>query len=124
MRQKKMERSLGKEAKVKERGREWVDLNAKIIQQVGRAGMRKGRNEDLRSEKNGNDEWESEDEIMAEDADQENDSQKEVAIGTGGIEPPEASPAAGVLVRYEENKENQSLAAVENTVDPADEEIS
>ena len=123
MRQKKMERSLGKEAKVKERGREWVDLNAKIIQQIGRAGKRKGKNEDLRSETIGDDEWESEDEIMAEDADQEDDSQKEVTIGTGGIEPPEASPTAGVLVRYEENEENHSLVAVENTVDPADEEI-
>lgn len=124
VRQKKMERSLGKEAKVKERGREWVDLNAKIIQQVGGGGKRKGKNEDLRSEKNGDDEWESDDEIMAEDADQEDDSQKEVNIGKGGIEPPEASPAAGILVRYGENGENQSLVAVENTVDPADEEIS
>lgn len=126
MRQKKMERSLGKEAKVKARGREWVDLNAKIIQQVGGGGKRKGKgkNEDLRSEKTGDDEWESDDEIMAEDADHEDDSQKEVTIGTGGIEPAEASPAAGILVRYGENEENQSLVAVENTVDPADEEIS
>lgn len=124
VRQKKLERSLGKEAKVKERGREWVDLNAKIIQQVGGGGKRKGKNEDLRSEKNGDDEWESDDEIMAEDADHEDDSQKEVTIGTGGIEPPDASPAAGILVLYGENEENQSLVAVENTVDPADEEIS
>lgn len=124
VRQKKMERSLGKEAKVKERGREWVDLNAKIIKQAGGGGKRKGKNEDLRSEKNGDDEWESDDEIMAEDADQEDDSQKEVNIGKGGIEPPEASPAGGILVRYGENGENQSLVAVENTVDPADEEIS
>lgn len=114
-----MERSLGKEAKVKERGREWVDLNAKIIQQVGGGGERKRKNEELRSEKNGDDEWESDDEIMAED-----DSQKKVTVGTGGIAPPEASHAASILVRYVENEENQSLVAVENTVDPADEEIS
>lgn len=123
VRQKKLERSLGKEAKVKERGREWVELNAKIIQQVGGGGKRKGKNGDLRSENNGDDEWESDDEIMSEDADHEDSSQKEVIIGTGGIEPPEASPAAGIVVRYGENEENQSLVAVENTVDPADEEI-
>lgn len=119
-----MERSLGKEAKVKERGREWVDLNAKIIQQVGGGGERKRKNEELRSEKNGDDEWESEDEIMAVDANNEDDSQKKVTVGTGGIAPPEASHAASILVRYGENEENQSLVAVENTVDPADEEIS
>lgn len=124
VRQKKMERSLGKEVKVKERGREWVDLNAKIIKQVGGGGKRKGKNEDLRSEKNGEDEWESDDEIMAEDADHEDDSQKKETIVTGGIEPPEASHTAGILVRYGENEKNQSSVAVENTVDPADEEIS
>lgn len=121
--QKKMERSLGKEAKVKERGREWVDLNGKIIRQVGGGGKRKGKgkNEDLRSsEKNGEDEWESNDETMAENADPEHDSQKEV---TNGIEKPQASRAAGVLHPGRENEKNQSLIAVENNLDPADEVI-
>lgn len=107
---------------MKERGREWVDLNAKIIQQVGGGGKRKGQNEDLQSEKD--DEWESDDEIMAEDADHEDDSQKKETTDTGGIEPPEASHAAGILVRYGETEKNESLVVVENTVDPADEEIS
>lgn len=119
-----MERSLGKEAKVKERGREWVDLNAKIIQHVGGVGKRKGKNEDLRSEKKGEDEWESDDDdIMAEDADHEDALQKEVTIGTVGIKKPEASHAAGVLVPAGENEKNQSLVDGENTLDPADEEI-
>lgn len=126
VRQKKMERSLGKEAKVKERGREWVDLNGKIIRQVGGGGKRKakGKNEDLRSsEKNGEDEWESDDETMAENADPEHDSQKEVTIGTNGIEKPQASHADGVLHPGKENGKSQSLIAVENNLDPADEVI-
>lgn len=126
VRQKKMERSLGKEAMVKERGREWVDLNGKIIRQVGGGGKRKGKgkNEDLRSsEKNGEDEWESDDETMAENADPERDSQKEVTIGTNGVEKPQASRAAGVLHPGRENEKNQSLIAVENDLDPADEVI-
>lgn len=109
---------------MKERGREWVDLNAKIIRQVGGGGKKKGKNEDLRSEKNGEDEWESDDEIMAEDADHEDNSQKKVTIGTGGIESPEASHATGILVRYGENENNQGLVAVENAVDAVNEEIS
>lgn len=124
VRQKKMERSLGKEAKVKERGREWVDLNAKIIRQVGGGGKKKGKNEDLRSsEKDGEDEWESDDETMTKNADPEDDAQKEVTIGTNGIEKTGASRAAGVLLPGRENEKNQSLVAVENTLDPADEEI-
>lgn len=118
-----MEMSLGKEAKVKERGREWGDLNAKITQQVEGAGKRKGKNEDLRSENNEEDWWESDDEILVEDADHEGDLQKKVA-SSGGTEKPEASRAADVLVPGGENEQNQSLRAVENTVDSADEEIS
>lgn len=114
---------------MKERGREWVDLNAKIIKQVGVGGKRKGKNEDLRSsEMNEEDEWESDDEIMAEDANHEDanhedDLQNEATIGIGGIEKPEASRAAGTLVLGGEKEQNQSLIAVGDTLDPADDEI-
>lgn len=105
---------------MKERGREWVDLNAKIIRQVGGGGKRKGKNEDLRSsEKDGEDEWKSDDETMTKNADPE-----DVTLGTNGIEKTGASRAAGVLLPGRENEKNQSLIAVENTLDdPADEEI-
>ena len=109
---------------MKERGQEWVALNSKIIRQVVRGGKSKGENEDLRSsEKDGEDEWESDDETMSENADPEDDAQREVTIGTNGIEKPGASCAAGVLLPGSENEKNQSLVAVENTLDPADEEI-
>lgn len=119
-----MERNLGKEAKVKERGREWVDLNAKIIRQVGGGGKKKGKNEDIRSsEMNGEDGWGSDDEIMAEDANHEDGPQKEASIGTSGIEKPEASHAAGTLVPDGENEQKQSLIAVEDALGPADDQI-
>lgn len=109
---------------MKERGQEWVALNAKIIRQVGGGGKRKRENEDLRSsEKDGEDGWESDDETMAENPDPEDDSQEEVTIGTNGIEKPGASRAAVVVLPGSENEKNQSLIAVENTSDPADEEI-